>query len=86
MTVIRTGIPQYMANLEAQRDVAITRAEAAEQRVAELEEVALLALEELERPYDELKKYEGIRGRNDARYRLRAALNKDQTKGDKNDG
>ena len=39
MTVIRTGIPQYMANLEAQRDVAIARAEAAEKKVAELEEV-----------------------------------------------
>ena len=37
MTVIRTGIPQYMANLEAQRDVAIARAEVAEKRVAELE-------------------------------------------------
>ena len=37
MTVIRTGIPQYMANLEAQRDIAIARAEAAEKKVAELE-------------------------------------------------
>jgi hypothetical protein len=38
MTVIRTGVPQYMANLEAQRDVAIASAKAAKKRVAELEE------------------------------------------------
>ena len=44
MTVIRTGIPQYMANLEAQRDVAIARAEAAEKKVAELKDALREAL------------------------------------------